>query len=111
MILSRIRLTGSVSSIGFASWRVGLASGPGEWAWRPFQQTPDPAFLSNRAGSGENLGTDAARRAGAPGSVALRRPARPHRRQIMPKPLSLLLFAALASAGALSSAADNVFAQ
>jgi hypothetical protein len=40
MILSRIRVTGSVSSIGFASWRVGLASGPGTL----FNKHPIPPF-------------------------------------------------------------------
>jgi hypothetical protein len=34
-----------------------LAFFPGDWVAHPHRQTPDPAFLSNRAGLGENLGT------------------------------------------------------
>jgi hypothetical protein len=36
-----------VSSIGFL---------PGEWVAHPYQQAPDPDFVSNRAVLGENLG-------------------------------------------------------
>ena len=90
-------MTGSVSSIGFPSWRVG---------GHPFRQTPDAAFLSNRARLGENLGTlleRRSRRDKTAGSTISE--------TTMPKFPALLLFAALASASALSSDADTVLAQ
>jgi hypothetical protein len=72
----------------------------------PYRQTPDPAFVSNRAVLGDNLGTHWSAGSGrdkTTGATTLE--------TTMLKYPGLLLFAALASASALSSDTDTALAQ